>query len=57
MAPYFSLACEELHIIDMRYYDGVAIAQYAVQEDIDDVVIMYSSGSLNKTCFNFDMEQ
>lgn len=57
MAPYFSLACEELHIIDMRHYDGVAIAQYAVQEDIDDVVIMYSSGSLNKTCFNFDMEQ
>ena len=56
VSPYLALACEELHIIDMRHYDGLPIAEYAAQSDIDDVVIMYSSGSLTNKCFNFDME-
>lgn len=56
VSPYLALACEELHIIDMRHYDGLPIAEYAAQADIDDVVIMYSSGSLTNRCFNFDME-
>lgn len=55
-SPYLALACEELHIIDMRYYDGAPIAEYAREMGADDVVIMYSNGSLNNTCFNFDME-
>lgn len=41
MAPFLAQTFEEVHLIDLRYY-RLSVAEYADENEIDDIVISYS---------------
>lgn len=52
--PSFASTCQELHVIDLRTFDG-SIFEYVTQNDIDCVVVMYNpSVVVNPAFFEFD---
>lgn len=53
VSPYLSLICAELHIIDLRHYEGISVFDYAKQAGIDDVVIIYNENSIRESNLNF----
>ncbi len=52
VSPYLALTCAELHIIDLRHYEGVSVLEYARQIAADDVLLLYNVTSINDTFFN-----
>lgn len=41
LAPLLAQSFEEIHLLDLRYYRA-SVAQYAVTNDIDEIVVLYS---------------
>lgn len=49
-APYLSLICNELYVVDMRYDDSDRnITEYAKELDIDTVIVLYSNNTIMDT--------
>ena len=46
VTPYLSLTCSELHILDVRYFDDMSAAEYAVSIGADAVVVLYNPGMI-----------
>ena len=52
--PSFASTCKELHIIDLRTFEG-SVSEYAMSNDIDCVVVMYNpSVVVNPEFFNLN---
>lgn len=41
LAPFLAQSFEEVHLLDLRYYRA-SVAQYAAEQDIDAIVVLYS---------------
>ena len=53
-APFLSLACSELHILDGRWFEGESIYDYAVRIEADVVISLHHSSTItDDRFFNF----
>ena len=41
LAPFLSQSFSEVHLLDLRYYRA-SVAQYAAENDIDGILVLYS---------------
>jgi hypothetical protein len=48
VSPFLSLGVEELHILDLRYFNG-SIKSYVAQQQPDMVVVMYNPSVIDYT--------
>ena len=53
-APYLSLACSELHLLDGRWFKGESIYDYAVRIEADIVISLHNASAItDDRFFNF----
>lgn len=54
IAPFLAGVCEELHIIDLRTFED-SVSQYAKENDIDIVIVLYNPSSVeNPLLYEFE---